>query len=48
MAEEKKIRRIGILTSGGVPRMNAVIRAVTHMSIANDIEVLGILHGTPD
>ena len=46
MAEEKKIRRIGILTSGGdAPGMNAVIRAVTRMSIANDIEVLGILHG---
>lgn len=46
MAEKKKIRRIGILTSGGdAPGMNAVIRAVTRMSIANDIEVLGILHG---
>ena len=43
MAEKKKIRRIGILTSGGdAPGMNAVIRAVTRMSIANDIEVLGI------
>ncbi len=47
MAEEKKIRRIGILTSGGVPRMNAVIRAVTHMSI-NDIEVLAFSTVTPD
>lgn len=46
MAEEKKIRRIGILTSGGdAPGMNAVIRAVTRTSIANGIEVLGILHG---
>lgn len=47
MAEEKKkIRRIGILTSGGdAPGMNAVIRAVTRTSIAHDIEVLGILHG---
>ena len=47
MAEEtKKIRRIGILTSGGdAPGMNAVIRAVTRMSIANDIEVLGIMRG---
>ena len=44
--EKKKIRRIGILTSGGdAPGMNAVIRAVTRMSIANGIEVLGILHG---
>jgi 6-phosphofructokinase 1 len=47
MSEEtKKIHRIGILTSGGdAPGMNAVIRAVTRMSIANGIEVLGILHG---
>lgn len=44
--EEKKIRRIGILTSGGdAPGMNAVIRAVTRMSIAHGIEVLGIMHG---
>ena len=46
MDESKKIRRIGILTSGGdAPGMNAVIRAVTRMSIANGIEVLGIMHG---
>ena len=47
MAEEmKKIRRIGILTSGGdAPGMNAVIRAVTRMSLAHGIEVLGIMHG---
>lgn len=47
MSEQtKKIHRIGILTSGGdAPGMNAVIRAVTRMSIANGIEVLGILHG---
>ena len=46
MAEEKKIRRIGILTSGGdAPGMNAVIRAVTRMGIAHGIEVLGIRHG---
>ena len=47
MAEaKKKIRRIGILTSGGdAPGMNAVIRAVTRMSLANGIEVLGIMHG---
>ena len=44
--EEKKIRRIGVLTSGGdAPGMNAVIRAVVRMSIANNIEVLGIQHG---
>ena len=47
MAEEiRPIRRIGILTSGGdAPGMNAVIRAVTRMGIANGIEVLGIMHG---
>ncbi len=47
MAEEtKKIRRIGILTSGGdAPGMNAVIRAVTRKAVANGIEVLGIHHG---
>jgi 6-phosphofructokinase 1 len=44
--EEKKIRRIGILTSGGdAPGMNAVIRAVVRMSIAKGIEVLGIQRG---
>lgn len=44
--EEKKIRRIGILTSGGdSPGMNAVIRAVVRMSIANQVEVLGIQRG---
>ena len=47
MAEmNKKIRRIGILTSGGdAPGMNAVVRAVTRLSLANNIEVLGIMHG---
>jgi 6-phosphofructokinase 1 len=43
---EKQIRRIGVLTSGGdSPGMNAVIRAVVRMSIANNIEVLGIQRG---
>ena len=47
MAETmKKIRRIGILTSGGdAPGMNAVIRAVTRCALSDGIEVLGILHG---
>ncbi len=40
------IRRIGILTSGGdSPGMNAAIRAVTRVAIANGIEVIGIVDG---
>lgn len=41
-----KIRRIGILTSGGdAPGMNAAIRAVTRAGINNDLEVFGIKRG---
>ena len=44
--EEKKIRRIAVLTSGGdAPGMNAVIRSVVRTPCANGIEVLGINHG---
>ena len=44
--EEKKIRRIAVLTSGGdAPGMNAVIRSVVRTACANGIEVLGINHG---
>ena len=44
--EEKKIRRIAVLTSGGdAPGMNAVVRAVVRTACANGIEVLGINHG---
>lgn len=40
------IKRIGILTSGGdSPGMNAAIRAVTRVAIANGIEVMGIMDG---
>lgn len=40
------IKRIGILTSGGdSPGMNAAIRAVTRIAIANGIEVVGIMDG---
>ncbi|MCQ4952457.1 6-phosphofructokinase [Holdemania filiformis] len=40
------IRRIGILTSGGdAPGMNAVIRAVTRVALANGFEVMGIKDG---
>lgn len=41
-----KIKRIGVLTSGGdAPGMNAAIRAVTRTAIYNGIEVIGIRHG---
>jgi len=41
-----KIRRIGVLTSGGdSPGMNAVVRAVTRAAISNGIRVMGILKG---
>ncbi len=42
----KKIRRIGVLTSGGdAPGMNAAVRAVTRAAIANGVEVMGIYRG---
>ncbi|MCF8233569.1 MAG: 6-phosphofructokinase [Bacteroidales bacterium] len=41
-----KIKRIGILTSGGdSPGMNAAIRAVVRTGINNDLEVYGIMSG---
>ncbi len=41
-----KIRRIGVLTSGGdAPGMNAAIRAVTRTAIYHQLEVFGIRHG---
>ncbi|MDO4488900.1 MAG: 6-phosphofructokinase [Eubacteriales bacterium] len=43
---EKKIKRIGVLTSGGdAPGMNAVIRAVARTAFRNGVEVKGILRG---
>ena len=40
------IRRIGVLTSGGdSPGMNAAIRSVTRVALANGIEVMGIRDG---
>ena len=42
----KKIKRIGVLTSGGdAPGMNAAIRAVTRLAIYKGIEVIGIYNG---
>ncbi|MFA6400029.1 MAG: 6-phosphofructokinase [Salinivirgaceae bacterium] len=41
-----KIKRIGVLTSGGdAPGMNAAIRAVTRMAIYHGLEVYGIRSG---
>jgi 6-phosphofructokinase 1 len=41
-----KIKRIGVLTSGGdAPGMNAAIRGVTRAAIYNGMEVIGIRHG---
>ena len=41
-----KIKRIGVLTSGGdAPGMNAAIRGVTRTAIFNGLEVVGIRHG---
>ena len=41
-----KIRRIGILTSGGdSPGMNACIRAIVRKSIYHNLEVMGIYRG---
>lgn len=47
MAEkEKRIKRIGVLTSGGdAPGMNAAVRAVVRTAIANNLEVVGIRRG---
>ncbi|MDL2235469.1 6-phosphofructokinase [Christensenellaceae bacterium OttesenSCG-928-L17] len=42
----KKIRRIGVLTSGGdTPGMNAAVRAVVKAGIDKGIAVMGIYHG---
>ena len=44
--EEKKEKKIGVLTSGGdAPGMNAAIRAVTRAAIYNGIKVIGINKG---
>ena len=42
----EKIKRIGVLTSGGdAPGMNAAVRAVVRTAIANGIECVGIRRG---
>lgn len=46
MEQEKKIRKIGVLTSGGdAPGMNAAIRAVVRTAQYHDVEVIGIRKG---
>lgn len=43
---QKKIKRIGVYTSGGdAPGMNAAIRAVVRVGIAQNLEVYGIYQG---
>ena len=43
---EKKVTKIGVLTSGGdAPGMNAAIRAVVRTGIYHQLEVYGILRG---
>ncbi len=46
MEKENKIKRIGILTSGGdAPGMNAAVRAVVRTAIGQGIECVGIRRG---
>ncbi|MFV0412130.1 MAG: 6-phosphofructokinase [Oscillospiraceae bacterium] len=43
---ESKIKRIGILTSGGdAPGMNAAIRAVVRTALSRNMKIFGIRHG---
>ncbi len=43
---QKKVSRIGVLTSGGdAPGMNAAIRAVVRTGIYHGLEVFGIMRG---
>jgi len=46
MMMDKKIKRIGVLTSGGdAPGMNAAVRAVVRTAHANGMECIGIRRG---
>jgi len=43
---ERKVNRIGVLTSGGdAPGMNAAIRSVVRKAVIEGLEVRGILRG---
>ena len=44
--QSKKVRRIGVLTSGGdAPGMNAAVRAVVREALTNNVECVGIRRG---
>lgn len=44
--EQKKFRKIGILTSGGdAPGMNAAVKSVTCSGLARGVEVVGVIGG---
>ncbi|WP_317854127.1 ATP-dependent 6-phosphofructokinase [Chakrabartyella piscis] len=44
--EAKKIKKIGVLTSGGdAPGMNAALRAVVRTALSHDVQVVGIRKG---
>ncbi len=46
MVNNKKIKRLAVLTSGGdSPGMNAAIRAVVRTAIFNGIEAIGVMRG---
>ena len=46
MKSDSKIRRIGVLTSGGdAPGMNAAVRAVVRTALARGIDCIGIRRG---
>lgn len=46
MASSKRLRAVGILTSGGdCPGLNAVIRAIAKSLLAEDVQVFGIMSG---
>ena len=46
MSTNSRVKRIGVLTSGGdAPGMNAAIRAVVRTSVFYDIEVIGVRGG---
>ena len=46
MAQDLKVKRIGVLTSGGdAPGMNAAIRSVVRASTFRGIECIGIRRG---
>ena len=43
---ENKVKRIGVLTSGGdAPGMNAAVRAVVRTAVSHGIQCVGIRRG---